>query len=82
MNRDYNIINNTYNDNNDLKLQTEKEINLYTSAKRYFQNAQYDIIKGTYNDPTKENEIQKESERDLLQKRLRYKNSMCTTNQR
>ena len=79
MNKDYNIINNTYNDNNDLKLQTEKEIDLYTSAKRYFQNAQDDIIKGTYNDPTKENEIQKESERDLLQKRLRYKNG-CNHN--
>ena len=57
--RDYNIINNQYVRDNELKSEVDKRVEELQAAKNFLDKQEYDIIKGRYNDQDKENEFQK-----------------------
>ena len=56
--KDYDIISNKYKNNNNEKIEIDKQLSLIESSKKFFKTRDYDPIKGEYVDKDKENKYQ------------------------
>ena len=74
--RDYDIISTKYKEFHDEKMEVEKEINKYRTAKMFYKNNDYNIIKGRFFDEGKENEFLEKRKESQKNWGIQYKNSL------
>lgn len=72
--RDFDIVSNRYHYDNDIKMQTEQEIEKYNAAKNFLKKQKdYDIINCRYYDDEKDKEYQRELEKQREDAMKKYK---------
>lgn len=76
--KDYNIVNNCYKENDEIKSKLDKEISYLAAAKRIYSRKDYDIIKNKYYNPDMQKDIEEKERKknDINRNVIPYKGQL------
>ena len=79
--KDYNIVNNCYKENDEIKSKLDKEISYLAAAKRIYSRKDYDIIKNKYYNPDMQKDIEEKERKknDINRNVIPYKGQLYNT---